>query len=449
MGIVLIILLVALEIGLLVMTVIGGSEKNIWRRNRFVLSVIELAAFTLLMLLPMVEYNFRFKICGIVLVIRCIVAALFYFVKRNKDEGKIGTGALVGKLIGNVCIIVTCLVPALLFTGYNGFKTGGPYEIKTAEAILIDGERIEKFETDGSMREVPVYFYYPDTEEGKFPLIIFSHGAFGYYQSNSSTYMELASRGYVVVSMDHPYHSFFTKDTAGKLVTVNPDFINSVMAINQEDVSEEEVFACANEWVELRKGDMNLAINSIKEASEKGKLSDAWYTAEEKEIILGVINITDCDKIGVMGHSLGGAEAVYIGRTRDDIGAVIDLDGSMLSERLDIEGDHYVYSKDPYPVPVLTIDNEEHYELGAEMGNLYVNHYVVENAIDGHSTYFKGSEHMNFTDLPMFSPFLARMLGTGSIDSESCIRQTNDIVLMFFDYYLKDKGELTLKEYYQ
>ncbi|MBQ5851909.1 MAG: hypothetical protein IIW54_14020, partial [Lachnospiraceae bacterium] len=44
-----------------------------------------------------------------------------------------------------------------------------------------------------------------ETVTDDFPLVVFSHGAFGYYESNTSTYMELASNGYVVeCSMKFP-----------------------------------------------------------------------------------------------------------------------------------------------------------------------------------------------------------------------------------------------------
>ena len=133
--------------------------------------------------------------------------------------------------IATIFVLAVLLIPKLLFTDYEGLPTTGPYSIKQVSAILVDEDRVETFEADGSFREVPVYFYYPDVEqegdsqESNFPLVVFSHGAFGYYQSNTSTYMELASHGYVVVSLDHPYHSFFTKDTEDKTIIVNPQFI--------------------------------------------------------------------------------------------------------------------------------------------------------------------------------------------------------------------------------
>ena len=78
-----------------------------------------------------------------------------------------------------------------------------------------------------------------------------------------------------------------------------------------------------------------------------------------------------------------------------------------------------------------------------------MNNKVIENAVDGRETYFKGAGHMNFTDLPLFSPVLAKNLGTGTIDEQRAIEQTNEIVGMFFDYYLKNEGEVVLQEYYE
>lgn len=42
--------------------------------------------------------------------------------------------------------------------------------------------------------------------------------------------------------------------------------------------------------------------------------------------------MVDEDKIGLMGHSMGGASSVQLGRERDDIDAVIDLEGTMAGE---------------------------------------------------------------------------------------------------------------------
>lgn len=55
---------------------------------------------------------------------------------------------------------------------------------------------------------------------------------------------------------------------------------------------------------------------------------------------------------------------------------------------------------------------------------------------------------MNFTDLPLFSPPLASLLGTGNVDARECIETMNSIILQFFDYYLKGQGELSIAPKY-
>ena len=96
----------------------------------------------------------------------------------------------------------------------------------------------------------------------------------------------------------------------------------------------------------------------------------------------------------------------------------------------------------------MAINNEKHHQEYDNLISPYVNSVVVENAVDDRRTYFAGSGHMNFTDLPLFSPVLASLLGTGTIDEEECVIIMNDIVLQYFDYYLKDKGEVNIKECY-
>ena len=351
-------------------------------------------------------------------------------------------------------IIVIIMIPKILFTDYEGLPTTGPYEVKQVATILVDDERVETFETDGSNREVPIYFYYPDVEESSeksFPLVIFSHGAFGYYQSNTSTYMELASHGYVVISLDHPYHSFFTKDTDGKTITVNPEFMQEVMYINEDGTPEEEIIELSHQWLDIRVADMSFVLDSVKKANMTSELlADTWFSTDDaiRQELLSVLTMIDTEKIGLMGHSLGGAASVTMGRTRDDIDAAIDLDGSMLGEEFGYENGEFILYEEAYPVPLLFLSNEAHHMMRSEVKSLDVTHVLLENAVDSKYTYFKGSGHMNFTDLPLYSPILASLLGVGEVDAEECIITMNEVILEFFNGYLKDEDIVTIKECY-
>lgn len=454
MGFILLGLFAVAEVALLFVTYTKQKEKMQWIRNRVIVRAAEMLLFLLALLLPWAAWDFRFKMCFVVLLIRIVAAVVSYVCKKQKATGNQSKAGVAVSIIGSILILALSLVPAFLFTGYAGLETTGEYEVKQVSAIFVDESRTETFETDVSKREVPVYIYYPDVEnagESSFPLVIFSHGAFGYYQSNSSTYMELASNGYVVISLDHPYHSFFTKDTEGELITVNPEFLLEVMLVNEEDgLLEEEALELAHKWLEIRTSDMNFVLDSMEAAKAAGSCADTWFIqSEEMEAeIIQVLSMTDVDTVGLMGHSLGGASSVSLGRTREGIDAVIDLDGTMLGEYVSCKDGEYQFIDEVYPVPLLAIDNEEHYMQGSNENLLYVNTAVLQNAVDSKHTYFVGSAHMNFTDLPLFSPTLSSLLGTGEVDAKECIETMNEIVLNYFNYYLKGEGELIINESY-
>jgi len=144
---------------------------------------------------------------------------------------------------------------------------------------------------------------------------------------------------------------------------------------------------------------------------------------------------------------MGGATAVSLGRMRDDVDAVIVLDGTMLDEITGAEGGTLQYNNVPYPVPVLDFGRPSSYieaEQQNTIGYEYVNSYVTEHAADGKTVLFDGVEHMDFTDLPLFSPLLASMLGSENIDHEAFLGKVNGLVLNWFNYYLKGIGTLDI-----
>ena len=450
MGILFLILFTAAEIALVVLTFTKFREKAAWRKNRAIIRITEVVLMLLIILLPTTHMKWRFLMALIVLLVRLLIAGIVWLVKRKDHNGLRKKPVTVISCILSVVLILFSLVPAFLFTNYNGLPTTGEYQVKQVGAILADESRVDPFEDDGSFREVPAHFYYPENADGEYPLVIFSHGAFGYYQSNFSTYVELASNGYIVVALDHPHHSFFTKDTDGKMITVDTDFINDVMKVSAES-SDEEVFELSQSWLELRVGDENFVLDIIESAKKKNALDESWHT-DDAETVLSVLSMTDTDKIGLMGHSLGGATAVELGRERSDIDAVIDLDGTMLGEVKTVENGKNVYDCEPYPTPVLDFTKETDYndreQYKNENGYPYVNEYVTDNAKDSKSVIFSGVKHMDFTDLPLISPFLGKMLGSGDRDNAEMMTEVNGVVLNWFDYYLKNEETLDIQAQY-
>ncbi len=347
----------------------------------------------------------------------------------RKKERPFKKGKWILKWIGNMLLYGICLLPAIIFPQYKEPVVTGPYAVKIAEYTWEDESRIETYTDTGENRSLTVKFWYPD-EEGSYPLVVFSHGAFGVIDSNFSTCKELASNGYVVASIGHPYHAMFVEDVNGRVTMADRTFVQQVYAVNDSNDSEvgEKIYANAKEWMEIRTGDENFVLDTILQKAAAGEA--------------GPFSLVDADKIGLFGHSMGGASSVQLGRERDDIDAVIDLEGTMLGEYTGYQDGVWYYREEPYPIPILDVNSRAvDSERGSSGGPVYVNFYLGENAVDYHYTVFEDAGHLNFTDLPLVSPPLARMLGCGDVDALTCIENVNEMVLHFFDRYLKGKTD--------
>lgn len=430
-GTLLFLLLVVLEAVFLFLRIF---KKNMLQMQKAKINLAELSIFALLLITGAIHFGFRWFTLSIFLIFRGILAVIALVKKRDGKPYRLSRSIRI--LAGSLLLIITVCIPALLFPQHRQLPTSGSYQIDTVSYTWTDESRVETFEEDGSKRDVTVQFWYPvTTADEQFPLVVFSHGAFGYRMSNYSTFLELASNGYVVCSIDHPYHAFYTKQTDGKVITVNPEFFQEVGKINAEGATEDYIFNTTQKWMKIRLDDMNFVINTIEQLAQ----------SPEKD---QVFELVDSSKIGLIGHSLGGATAVTVGRQREDVDAVIDLDGSMLGENLAYENGIYIFDQEPYPHPLLAIDTTEHYEEGLTYGSLYSNNVILANALDGREVHFDNAGHLNFTDLPLFSPTLAAMLGTGKINRTYCIETMNDVILDYYNHYLKGTPELELKEVY-
>jgi dienelactone hydrolase len=369
----------------------------------------------------------------IILLIQAITGIVF-LVKKPESNKVFKKKYAILSFINRCVMLVFAIIPSVLFPQFENIEPSGNYSVATESYTLTDVDRIETYSNEGNNRKITVQFWYPDeeSENKKYPLVIFSHGAFGFRGSNYSTFMELASNGYVVCSVDHTYQSFFSKQTDGETVIVNNDFINDAIAVQNGDYDDEKTYKLTHEWLKLRTDDINFVLETI-----LNNKSDEY-----------VYKIIDAEKIGLCGHSLGGATAAELGRIRKDIDAVIVIDGTMIGEEIDFIDGKPVLNNDAYPVPILNIYNDEHYNEALLNSSNYANMVASENAFDSHDVVFKESGHLNFTDLPLFSPFFAKMLGTGNIDKVYCIEKMNNVVLDYFNHYLKDGEELNIMTEY-
>ncbi len=374
---------------------------------------------------------------GMLLLILLLQAGVAFLFLSKREARPLKVGKALGRFFGNLYLYMMALFSAILFPQYTEPEVTGPYQVLEEQYTWTDESRTETFSDTGEKRSVTVKIWYPE-EEGTYPLVIFSHGAFGVLESNYSTCKNLASNGYIAVSIAHPYHSMYVEDTNGKTTIIDFGFLQEVLSDNGADTPEhnEDVYHLTQNWMAVRTGDMNFVIDTL--------------LAKQQSETDGPFCKIDSEKIGLFGHSLGGATAVALGRQRTDIDAVIDLEGTMLCEYTDCQNGIYTYNPSPYPVPLLDVNSRDIYEQASAdtLSQEYVNFYVGRNAVDFHEVIFEDAGHLNFTDLPLVSPPLSKMLGTGKVNAKTCIENMNEMILNYFDYYLKDSGNWLLQEVY-
>ncbi len=336
--------------------------------------------------------------------------------------------------IGGSLILIIVLLYLWSFPSWDYPETTGAYGIASVTETYVDENRVEPREGDEANRWVNVQFWYPQIESGKvelFPLVVFSHGAFGIRSSNESLYRELASHGYVVASIDHTYYSLYTTAPDGKKVKGDSAFLRQVAgARDSNEKNRRELYELFSQWMDVFMGDMGFVLDRI--------LLSANANHGESQ----VYNLIDGSRVGVMGHSMGGAAALGIGRIRQDVHAVIALESPFMYDVLGVEDGDFIFEASPYPLPLLSVYTDSAWRLLPNSPQYAQNYAVLKDDLDTtHDIYVRGAGHMSLTDLAYTTPTLCLIFGQDMFwKSEEHIEALNESYLKFFNSYLKDAG---------
>ncbi|MFJ8248215.1 alpha/beta hydrolase family protein [Peribacillus asahii] len=390
--------------------------------------------FVLLILSSVIVWSFRWVMLGTLLFILAVNGTIS-LIRNKTNTPKYKTSKMVWKSIMMIFVTVFALAPALVFPQHKSPEVTGEDKVATATYTYIDKNRIEEFTDKGQNRFVNVEFWYPKNADGTYPLLVFSHGAFGIKASNASTYTELASHGYVVVSIDHPYHSFYTKSDNGTIASINREYSLEVSNSNKEGIyTKEEYYGLIQKWMKLRTDDMNFVIDTILKKAKSD--NNAIYQH------------IDTEKIGVFGHSMGGAASVWLDRERNDIDAVVNIDAPFFSELVyKKEMNDFVARDEDFTTPLLNVYSDDVWRQLENNTTYVANKPDNKHFKDAYTVHFQGSKHLSLTDLPLFSPILANILqgGKADINQYDCIETENELILEFFDSELKGMGHFTPK----
>ena len=354
--------------------------------------------------------------------------ALLKLFGRQRPARAYRARAIVFRAIAALVLLFLALSPALLFPPHPQPAATGPYAVASAQYTYTDESRAELYDSTGEMRKVNVAFWYPENAEGPFPLVVFSHGALGIRTSNLSLYHELASHGYVVASPDHPYLSFWSTDTDGQTTFLSMDYFRE---LQQEDAqrAKEQSYAYSQKWMSVRMGDLHVVLDTI--------LGEASGGAP------GVYSLVDPERIGVMGHSLGGSALGWAGA--GDVSAVIasNLPSCSTSRR---RSRRICPHARPYPVPVPNVYSTVRgpsLRISPNTGNVAL---LSNDHPAAFNLHIDGLGHLGLTDLALSSPLLVRLADGArpARDSVEGLRLINETCLRFFDAYLKNHGKFQL-----
>jgi len=364
-------------------------------------------------------------------------------------------GRAVAFGLAGAVLLAVCLIPPLLLPIAYAIETpSGPFSVGTVTYGWEDDSRLETFTPDpADHRKIAVQLWYPvDAAQGnrqgevvsdapvsaaqpRYPLVVFSHGAYGVRSSNTTTYKELASQGYIVASIDHAYHAFFTSFPDGERALISQQFLGEVQANQSGQVSEAENYEITFGWLELRTADIRFTLDQIEALNETASQS----------LFAGRV---DLDKIGLFGHSLGGAASAAVCREDARCKAAVVIDATMFGEYRQDQRDG-TFIEDPFPQPLLIFYNGDTYHATANhLGYLPDLNAFEHAAGPAYGVVINGAQHLNFTDLPTRAPVLARLLGkmmavnggtAGKIQQARCMEILNRYVLDFFDQALRDK----------
>ncbi|MFD8693583.1 alpha/beta hydrolase family protein [Kitasatospora purpeofusca] len=229
---------------------------------------------------------------------------------------------------------------------------------------------------------------------GHYPLVVLSPGFVDARTAITGLAEDLASRGYVVALVDHTYENTGTTFPDGRTLPC-------VMCGVPKDWSQVD---------ESRAKDVSFVIDRL-----TGRPHPAWRYAR----------MIDRDRIGMAGHSAGGAATVPALLTDDRIRAGVNLDGTM---------DVLVPATGIGGKPFLMIDHP--LDGGAE-DESWVKSWLH---LDGWKRWLTvaGTDHHSFTDFPVLTDGLGVPRPPGStIASARAADLTRRYVGAFFDLQLK------------
>jgi predicted dienelactone hydrolase len=310
-----------------------------------------------------------------------------------------------------------------------------PYVEGALKAILSEGLEIDSEMWDlvdtGMLTNVPA-------AEGRYPVLIFMPGLGTLPLFYSSMLAELASQGYVVAASWHPYSTDITVFPNERVVmTTNTD--SPLDRMNLDEMSARRA-----ELIEVWVGDAIFVLDQLT------RMNDA-------DVLLA--NHLDLAKVGVFGHSFGGASAAQAAYQDDRFLAVANLDGTMSGAVAEngitqpfmmLQTQDEISGVEPTDEQLAALGlTREEYLATSEVN---IVQRLSESSDAGYIVTLRQAAHNTYaTDFLIFAPFFPERINEemiGALNAEQALITINDYLGAFFAKHIKGEDERQLSSLY-
>ncbi len=153
--------------------------KSNHKEVRSITRIAAFIGFVLFAVLPIIDWSFRYYALGTLLLLLAVIGAV-YLIHKNEEKRVYKAVRVVLKAIGMTVLIFALTLPAIIFPQNKAVvEATGEYQVSTVTYTYTDTSRIESYTDAGENRKLNVELWYPEKVEETYPLIVFSHGAFG------------------------------------------------------------------------------------------------------------------------------------------------------------------------------------------------------------------------------------------------------------------------------
>ena len=383
----------------------------------------------------------------------------------QKDSRRMPRGLVIAALVlGVLSLAAGWLVPVP-----KPYPISGPYQVGTVIFPLKDDSRTEIYAAEPNQpREIMVQIWYPaaPTDENRralwmediaisgpaiadymrlpsfslshlenlksnayldapvipggeqFPVLILSHGWSGFKEVHIFQAEEMASHGYVVAAINFTYVAAMTVFPDGRQIPRNDDAL-------PEGVSEEEYDLASNRLVRQWAGDIGFLLDEL----------DALNQSEANWLLSGRL---DLSRVGVLGHSTGGGATVeFCGvDARCKAALMMDLWAEPVSASIISAG---------LSQPYLLMHSEAWANVAEPSPNFQrIGELVQASSGEGFEFLIEGTQHWDFTSLPMLSPLAISLGLKGPIPGIRGLEIIDAYTLAFFNQALLGQEEALL-----